>query len=115
MPTRTISGEHIARADTATDVITPLSREQRSLRASHAAHVSWAMTLDRAGRTAAARQARWERYVAKAREIHAGHDVSEEFIAQVAEHLRAADMRKMAYASAKARRRNKGATGESAA
>jgi hypothetical protein len=39
-----------------------LSPAQRSLRARIAAHTSWANTTDRAGRTAAARKAAWDRF-----------------------------------------------------
>jgi hypothetical protein len=82
-----------------------LTPEQTRLRASLAAHESWARTTDRPARTAKAREARWARYLAKARELHADHEVTDEFITEVAEHLRLADMRRMALASARARQR----------
>jgi hypothetical protein len=100
--TELVDGTHVRNY---TDVITgSLTPEQRSLRASLAAHESWARTTDRQARTSKAREGRWQKYVARAREIHAGHDVTEEFIAEVAEHLRKADMRRMALKSAKSRR-----------
>ena len=85
-----------------------LTPEQRRVRASLGAHTSWANTRDRQGRTAAAREARWQRYVDKAREIHKDHAVTEDFILNAAEHLRQADMRRMALASVKARSRKAG-------
>jgi uncharacterized lipoprotein NlpE involved in copper resistance len=87
----------------------------RSLRASIASHTSWANTSDRSARTEAARQARWAKYVEQARELHADHlhEVDEAFIVQVAEHLRSADMRRMAFKSHKARQR-KAASGDAA-
>lgn len=84
----------------------PLTPEQRRLRAQIAAETSWANTVDRPGRTAKAREARRQKYVDQAREMHADHDVTEEFILDVAEHLRKADMRRMALKSAKVRRAN---------
>jgi hypothetical protein len=88
-----------------------LTPEQRRLRASLGAHESWAKTKDRAGRTAKAREARWQNYIAKAREIHEDYTVSEEFILEVAEHLRQADMRRMALASARSRTAKKNQRG----
>lgn len=79
-----------------------LTPEQRTLRAQLAAHESWARTTDRAGRTAAARNARWKRYEDKARELHPG--APPEVVEQAAEHLRIADMKRMALKSAAVRR-----------
>jgi len=80
-----------------------LSPEEAHQRASIAAHESWARTPDRSARTSAARDARWEKYLEKARDLApAGAD--EVDIARRAEHLRQADMKRMALASARARR-----------
>lgn len=87
-----------------TSVRPGLTPEQRTLRAQIAAETSWTNTVDRAARTAPAREARFQLYIERARELHEGHDVSEEFILDVAERLRRIDMQKMALASAKARR-----------
>lgn len=71
-------------------------------RASAAVHASWARTPDRAARTAPAREARWAKYLERARELQ-GPDATDEQVAQAAEHLRKADLARMALASAKAR------------
>lgn len=115
----TIASEHKACADTCVRVEhgsdqqqnTYLTPEQRSLRASIAAHTSWAKTRDRAGRTAAARDARFQKWVDEAREIHKDYDVSEEFVLDVARHLQTAFMKRMALQSAKARAARKAADG----
>lgn len=82
-----------------------LTPEQIRLRGAAGAHKSWANTKDRQARTAKAREARWQRYRDRAREIHAGVEVTDEFIDQVAEHLRQADLKAMAFKSARARQR----------
>jgi len=80
-----------------------LTPEQRRLRASLGAHTSWANTRDRRARTAAAREARWQKWLDEARKIHEGYDVSDEFIEDVARHLQKAHMQRMALKSARAR------------
>lgn len=85
----------------------PLKRQEASDRASIAAHESWARTPDRSARTAAAREARWAKYLAAA-EALAPAGATPQDIAQRAEHLRMADMKRMALKSAQARRRGKG-------
>lgn len=99
----TIASEHIAAVDPRTSVPGTLTPEQKSLRATLAAHHSWARTPDRKARTAAARQGRWQRYLDKARDLHPGAGV--EVIQQAAEHLRRADMVAMAYKSSRSRSR----------
>lgn len=85
-----------------------LTPELARLRASTAAHESWARTPDRSARTAKARDARWQNYLEKARGLApAGAD--EVDIARRAEHLRQADMQRMALKSAQARRKGKAA------
>lgn len=80
-----------------------LTRQDRSAIASIAADESWARTPDRSARTAPAREARWQKYLEKARALApAGAD--EVDIARRAEHLRQADMKRMALKSAQARR-----------
>jgi len=76
--------------------------QDRSLRASLAAHSSWANTLDPASRTAKARAAANARFEREAREKHPA--ATDEQIARVAEHLRKAHFKRLALASAKARR-----------
>ena len=81
-----------------------LSPPERRIRASIAANERWARTPDRAAATAAAREARWEKYLATAAELApAGADHAD--IAARAEHLRQADMKRMALKSAQARRK----------
>jgi hypothetical protein len=87
-----------------------MTPEARRLRASTAAHTSWARTPDRAARTAAAREARWARYLEQARELQ-GPQATPEAVEQAAEHLRQADLKRMAFASAKARRTRKAGGG----
>ena len=77
---------------------------ERSMLASIAAHESWARTPDRAARTAAARDARWRNYMKEAAAL-APAGASAEDIAERAEHLRMADMQRMALKSAQARRK----------
>lgn len=76
--------------------------QDRSLRASLAAHTSWANTLDPASRTAKARAAANGRFEKEARKLHP--DATDEQIARVAAHLRSAHFKRLALASAKARR-----------
>lgn len=77
--------------------------QDRSLRASLAAHTSWANTLDPATRTAKARAAANGRFEKQARELHPG--ATDEQIARVAEHLKSAHFSRLALAAAAARRR----------
>jgi hypothetical protein len=76
--------------------------QDRSLRASLAAHTSWANTLDPTSRTAKARAAANGRFEQKARELHP--DATDEQIARVAAHLKSAHFKRLALASAKSRR-----------
>ena len=71
-----------------------LTNAERSLRAQIAAHESWARTENRSGRTAAARRALEDKFLAEA-----GGDP------QRAEHLRKAYYARLAFKSAQARRR----------
>lgn len=77
---------------------------ERSLRASLAAHTSWANTLDPASRTAKARAAANGRFEKQARELHP--DATEEQIARAAQHLRSAHFSRLALQAAVARRAN---------
>ncbi|MEV7394898.1 hypothetical protein [Streptomyces sp. NPDC091215] len=79
-----------------------MNPQDRSLRASLAAHTSWANTLDPASRTAKARAAANDRFEKQAREKHP--DATAEQILRVAKHLRKAYFQRLALASAKARR-----------
>lgn len=63
---------------------------------------SWARTPDRAARTAPARDANWQKYLERARDL-APDGASAEDIEYRAECLRKADMHRLALASAKAR------------
>lgn len=76
--------------------------QDRSLRASLAAHTSWANTLDPTSRTAKARAAANGRFEKQARELHP--DATDDQIARTAEHLRKAYFKRLALASAKSRR-----------
>jgi hypothetical protein len=80
----------------------PLPPEQTRNRASAASHVSWAKTRDRAARTAPARDARWRRYIDRARELQ-GPEATPEAVERAAEHLRQADMARMSLKAARAR------------
>jgi hypothetical protein len=80
-----------------------LSPEEVQQRASIAAHESWARTPDRSARTAAAREARWQKYVDRASQL-APVGASDEDITRRAEHLRQADLKRMALKSARNRR-----------
>lgn len=76
-----------------------VSRTETQLRASIAAHESWATTEDRAARTAPARRALDDKFLEQA-----GGDPTR------AEHLRKAHFQRLALKSAQARRRAKTAT-----
>lgn len=79
-----------------------MSPQDRVLRASLAAHASWANTLDPASRTAKARAAANGRFEREAREKHPG--ATEEQIIRVASHLKSAYFKRLALAAAQARR-----------
>ncbi|MDX2696234.1 hypothetical protein [Streptomyces ipomoeae] len=79
-----------------------MNPQERTLRASLAAHASWANTLDPRSRTAKARAAANGRFEREAREKHP--HATDEQIARVAEHLRSAHFKRLALASARARR-----------
>ncbi|MDO5492452.1 MAG: hypothetical protein Q4F53_02425 [Nesterenkonia sp.] len=83
---------------------TQLTDAERKLRASIAAHESWAATSDRAARTAPARRALEEKFLTEAD----GDPVR-------AEHLRRAYFQRLALKSAKARRRAQELTAEAEA
>lgn len=70
---------------------------ERRMRASIAAHESWAATEDRAARTAAGRKALADKFLAQA----GGDPVK-------AEHLRKAHFKRLALKSAQARARRRG-------
>jgi hypothetical protein len=75
----------------------PLSKAERTLRSKFAAHESWAHTKDRRARTANARKALEDKFLAEAD----GDPVR-------AEHLRRAYYARLAFKSAQARRRRNG-------
>lgn len=91
----------------------PLTPEQTRARASLAAHESWARTPDRAARTAAAREARWQRYLERARELQ-GPQATPEAVERAAEHLRQADMARMSLKASRARQARKAVPDEAA-
>ncbi|MGQ4351944.1 hypothetical protein [Streptomyces drozdowiczii] len=91
----------------------PLNPEQRSLRARLAVQTSWANTLDPASRTAKARAAAAGRFEKQARELHP--DATDEQIARVAKHLKAAHFSRMALASARSRAAKAGRSAPAAA
>lgn len=82
----------------------PATQAERQLQGRIAAHESWANTPDRSARTAKARAAMCEKFLAEA----GGDPVK-------AEHLRKAFYQRMALKSAQARRKAKEATAELAA
>jgi hypothetical protein len=84
----------------------PRNPAVRSNRASVAVLTSWARTPDRSARTAPAREANWQKYLKQAREL-APEGASAEDIEYRADCLRRADMKRLALASAKARRARK--------
>lgn len=81
-----------------------MTRSERSLISSIAAHESWAKTEDRAARTAAARRGLDQKFLEQA-----GGDP------QRAEHLRSAHFKRLALKSAQSRRRAREATEAAAA
>src|SRR5690625_5369279 len=74
-----------------------LTPDERILRGQVAAHESWARTKDRSARTAPARQAQWKRYLNK---VDPDGVLPENERHRRAEHLRKADMKRMALKSA---------------
>jgi hypothetical protein len=93
----------------------PRSTEQNQAITRIAVLESWARTPDRAARTAPAREANWQKYLDRAREL-APEGASAEDIKYRAECLRKADMHRLALASAKARQASKkGGDGDVAA
>ncbi len=85
---------------------TPLTPEQRSLRAKLAVETSWAKTSDRATRTAKAREASFRRFE---REVDPEGVLTPEERTLRAQHARKAHMARMSYLAAKARQKG-GAT-----
>jgi hypothetical protein len=81
----------------------PLTPEERSLRASIAANTSWGRTPDRTARTAPARRALEETFLAQVPDTIT--DPVER--ARAAENLRRAHFQRMALKSAQARRANR--------
>lgn len=76
---------------------------ERQMQLRLAAHISWAKTTDRSGRTAAARRASHHtRFFDMARQQHP--DATEAEIAKVAEALKKAHYQQLALRSAQARR-----------
>lgn len=92
----------------------PKSPAVRSNRASVAVLESWARTPDRAARTQPARDANWQKYVDRAREL-APDRADQADIDYRAECLRRADMKRLALASAKARAARKSGSADDAA
>jgi hypothetical protein len=84
----------------------PRSPEQNQTITRIAVLESWARTPDRAARTQPARDANWQKYLDRAREL-APEGASAEDIEYRAECLRKADMHRLALASVKARRARK--------
>lgn len=79
-----------------------LTPEQRSLRAQIAVHESWANTADRSARTEPGRAAFLSKFVDEARKRHPEAD--EKTIARVAEDLKKAHFKRMAFQRQKARK-----------
>jgi hypothetical protein len=79
-----------------------LTPTERSLRARLAAHASWANTRDRSTRTAPARRAAMDRYE---RQVDPKGELAPGERARRAEQAMRAHMTRLAYKSAKARRR----------
>lgn len=80
-----------------------MDTSERSMQLRLAAHKSWAVTPDRASRTAAARRASHHtRFIAKARELNP--DATEAQITQIAASLKKAHYQELALRSAQARR-----------
>ncbi|MEU3282141.1 hypothetical protein [Streptomyces antibioticus] len=82
-----------------------MNAEERKLRATLGAHISWANTTDRTARTAPGARAAEARFEKQARELHP--DANEDFIAKVAENLRKAHYARMGMASAAKRRKDR--------
>ncbi|WP_425244817.1 hypothetical protein [Streptomyces sp. NEAU-NA10] len=85
-----------------------MNAEERTLRARLAAHTQWAKEPDPTSRTAKARKAADERFLAEARRLHP--NASDEVVARAAAQLRRAHFSRMALASAKAKRAKAAAT-----
>jgi len=83
-----------------------MTPSQRKLRAQMGAHASWSRTKDPSARTKPARDAWAERFL---NEVDPERVLSPEERARRAEHAKKAYMARLAFASAKARRRNKAA------
>ena len=83
---------------------TPLTREQRSLRAKIASETSWSRTVDRTKRTEAARDAAYRRFE---REVDPDNTLPPADRAVRAEAARRAHFLRMALASSRARARRK--------
>ena len=83
-----------------------LTPEERAMRARVAVHTSWAHTVDRAARTAPARDAAFARYE---RQVDPDGVLPPDVRRQRAEHARKADMQRLAMKSAQARRKRKAA------
>jgi hypothetical protein len=84
-----------------------MSPTEAHLRASIAANERWGREPDRYAATQAARDGRWTRYLERARAL-APEDADEAEITRRAEHLRTADMRRMALASVRSRQSKRG-------
>ena len=83
-----------------------LSHAERSLRASIAVETSWANTLDRSARTRPGREAAFEKFM---HEVDPDGNLPVEERRRRAEHLQRAHMKRLALASARARRLRKDA------
>ena len=84
----------------------PLTPAEKSLRGQIAAHESWSRTTDRAARTANARKAMLDNFE---RQVDPEGTLPPAERAKRAEHARKAHFKRLAYKSAKARRRKAGA------
>ena len=98
----------VVRAKTA-DHDEGLTPEERSLRARLAVHASWARTTDRAARTRPATDASPVRLSYWERRVDPNNEMDEATRAKAAENARKAHYQRMAYRSARARRKSKGA------
>lgn len=83
-----------------------MTPEERSMRARVAVHTSWAHTPDRTARTAPARDAAFARFE---RQVDPDGVLPAEERRQRAEHLRKAEMQRLALKSAQARRKRRAA------
>lgn len=86
-----------------------LTPQERSLRARLAVHASWARTTDRAARTRPATDASPVRLSYWERRVDPNNEMDEATRAKAAENARKAHYQRMAYRSARARRKSKGA------